>query len=1060
MATTNDVAAQIYHLEQMVQGLVSTQQTTAGTLNGKLKFVDDGGEPVGEIGLSDGVLDLDFLEPGPEPPQPTMPKAIAGVGSFNVQWDGRFVDPEGELGDDPLIDVDVSQNIAYVEVHAELIEGSSAPGPVADYDDDGEEDGEYDDGVPDPVEDEDDPDFDGSDESWNDAPDEGDEEESPGASADSDTFVGVMSASTHGGSFSVGPLSSRGSYLVWLVAVGRDKQESVPSDVSQVEVTVADVSAELMGTWLKADEAMVSADGKNKVYYGDEEPEGVFNDGDLWFGEGNMPHTWREDPDDPDASGWVSAADERVDAVQDAVDQLAEDLQNVIIDGGGQRTTWDPADPSEDYTGLPGDTWYKTRGNSIIGVWNWDGDQWVARKLDGQTIDNLDAGTITSGFIDAARIKAGSITADKILLSSGDGLIPDPRFANKDVSWTVAGGVKFIPADVDTYNWASFPLTPGVASLESSKWAVTPGDKYTIKVTFNSSPDASGLKFTIKGKALDNGVETVEPEVAWNRSADVATIQFTPGNLWVTATLKAEWTDEVNGPSTWNNIVSVTARKSVGTTVIEPGSITTEKIRVGAITAESGIIGSLDAGKITVGEMDGAHIRANTIATEQLAAGAVTANVLSADAINGKTITGATIRTNDLFPRIEMNPSGLLAFNGDGDTTFSIDQDTGNVTVDGVLTRTQKGATLIVGKSYDGSAPGIQWRGPEEYVYQPGMALTAGDPTKVDRLTIQGPGSAHSNSWMNFYPDSVAINAVQGLDDMDGPQLYMNSGAGNSGDYGRTWLSWSHPSNGGISRIQLNDLEWDLRTWDSSGRQRGYFGLYADKSSAWGVLDDNMPGNNGPYIYMKQGSGGFINMYWNHPSNPRWAGLTLRENKYELACVGSDNKYKSYIEHTTEELTIWHTSNIAIPKLPANTKAVPIGRVNGRLYSVSSSRKYKAFEEPLTDTVEDFENKLLSIEAKTWFDKPNADKMADNETAVFNGEEPPVDDKYIAPIERVPGVVAEDLDEAGLGVFVGYNDDGSPEWVMYDRIGPALIPVVRRLRDRVEALEAQLTTGS
>ena len=60
------------------------------------------------------------------------------------------------------------------------------------------------------------------------------------------------------------------------------------------------------------------------------------------------------------------------------------------------------------------------------------------------------------------------------------------------------------------------------------------------------------------------------------------------------------------------------------------------------------------------------------------------------------------------------------------------------------------------------------------------------------------------------------------------------------------------------------------------------------------------------------------------------------------------------------------------------------------------------------------------------------------------------------PLRRIPGVVAEDLDAAGLGMFVVYNEDGSPESVMYDRLGVALVPAVKALRDRVNELEDKI----
>lgn len=102
--------------------------------------------------------------------------------------------------------------------------------------------------------------------------------------------------------------------------------------------------------------------------------------------------------------------------------------------------------------------------------------------------------------------------------------------------------------------------------------------------------------------------------------------------------------------------------------------------------------------------------------------------------------------------------------------------------------------------------------------------------------------------------------------------------------------------------------------------------------------------------------------------------------------------------------------------------------------------------------------KLLEIEPKSWFDKASADRWAEIDSMKADGEwTEEMEDSYIPdPLTRIPGVIAEDLDEVGLDVFVEYNSDGAPESVLYDRLGVALIPVVRELRDRVDELEAKL----
>jgi hypothetical protein len=51
------------------------------------------------------------------------------------------------------------------------------------------------------------------------------------------------------------------------------------------------------------------------------------------------------------------------------------------------------------------------------------------------------------------------------------------------------------------------------------------------------------------------------------------------------------------------------------------------------------------------------------------------------------------------------------------------------------------------------------------------------------------------------------------------------------------------------------------------------------------------------------------------------------------------------------------------------------------------------------------------------------------------------------------GLIAEDLDEAGLGVFVIYDDKGKPAGIHYERAWIALIPVIADLNARLAKLE-------
>ena len=130
----------------------------------------------------------------------------------------------------------------------------------------------------------------------------------------------------------------------------------------------------------------------------------------------------------------------------------------------------------------------------------------------------------------------------------------------------------------------------------------------------------------------------------------------------------------------------------------------------------------------------------------------------------------------------------------------------------------------------------------------------------------------------------------------------------------------------------------------------------------------------------------------------------------------------------------------------------------GTIYRSSSASKYKLDIQEKTDC--DF-SKVLDLKPKEWFDKGNTERHAERLTKIANGEE--VGDLVDSdPIERVSGLIAEDLIEVGLEDYVtwgDYKEDGTrePEGIQYDRLWTCLIPVVKQQKEQIASLEARLT---
>lgn len=113
---------------------------------------------------------------------------------------------------------------------------------------------------------------------------------------------------------------------------------------------------------------------------------------------------------------------------------------------------------------------------------------------------------------------------------------------------------------------------------------------------------------------------------------------------------------------------------------------------------------------------------------------------------------------------------------------------------------------------------------------------------------------------------------------------------------------------------------------------------------------------------------------------------------------------------------------------------------DGALTRVASATKYKT--DIQRSYVSEYGERLLGLPTATWIDKAELKRYNEGES-------------QIKPT-RYFGMIAEDLAAAGLEMLVQRNLEGSLEGIEYDRIGVALIPVIKQLKDKVKELEDKL----
>lgn len=111
-------------------------------------------------------------------------------------------------------------------------------------------------------------------------------------------------------------------------------------------------------------------------------------------------------------------------------------------------------------------------------------------------------------------------------------------------------------------------------------------------------------------------------------------------------------------------------------------------------------------------------------------------------------------------------------------------------------------------------------------------------------------------------------------------------------------------------------------------------------------------------------------------------------------------------------------------------------------YKLSIENQYANGEEQLTHS-----KGILDLNVKTWFDKFESETYSKE---IEKGERLN-DDEF--QIKRYVGLIAEDVEQSGLTEFVTYGTDGQIESIAYDRLWIHLIPVIKKLSNRVEELE-------
>lgn len=401
-----------------------------------------------------------------------------------------------------------------------------------------------------------------------------------------------------------------------------------------------------------------------------------------------------------------AAAAEAGTALSEAIAaaQAASDASVQAKLADGRLTMSDKAPVVADGAGKPvGAVWMRQVAGAVTALWEWTALGWVSRPLAEQIIPKVAIGEGTYGELAGGRIKARSITADRVLIAGGGNHIDNPSFLGGD-GWALDSGVSIV-ADSTEGNYLSFTGTGSTGALNSAILDVEPGDEVLFEAEVWSpggfTGNAGGLRayrYTVDGQSVAMTVLNFSPSVTPQKAAasyvipeGVCQIQFrfataiTGGEVRVRkprVRVKSAGELIVDGSILAQHLaaLTVTAEK------LAANAVTAVKIAAGAVTAEKIMAGAVTTVKLDALAVTAAKIAAGAIIADKIAAGAITTAKLAATAIDGMTITGALIRTAPSGQRLELDVNGLRAFNASGAVVASLRADSGGLGLSGSLT--------------------------------------------------------------------------------------------------------------------------------------------------------------------------------------------------------------------------------------------------------------------------------------------------------------------------------------------------------------------------------------
>ena len=633
--------------------------------------------------------------------------------------------------------------------------------------------------------------------------------------------------------------------------------QTAQSTADKAQITAANAASQANQAHAAAKKAQTTADGKNLIYRGPDEPnhDGL-KPGDMWWRTQKFWTRWKG-------------------GKNNSPSMLADFY-----------TYWQGAPNASPSILVP-------LSDRVVEVLTWDGTRFEPFDLVANNI-------LASGTVAAKHLAADSVTAEKVKANAitVDKLAANSVTTEKLVADAVIAG-KLAADSVQARNIVALAIT-------SDKLAANSVTTSKLKVTEDMTVALLNVHKIQAGEIAANAVTTAALAAGVVNADKLAANSVQARNIVALAITS----DKLAANSVTTSKLKVTEDMTVALLnvhkiqagEIAANAVTTAALAAGVVNADKLAANSVDASKIVAQSVTGDRIASNTIVARNIAAQSITSDKVAAGQFRGYVFTGAVFQSSEAENTgVKLNSMALQMWDSSHNQTVYLDGDGKSNLLTGTFQTALTGKRVRVSPDFEQFAvgsdqtfegSGIEFKtgrdGQHAYI---ASEIRSNRKGEISTLTFNGGhlGATDPGSFMRLGEFKATDNATK---------------TGNV--YLATYRDYSKGSQNGFAQLFLQtDPTSKYHTFAelSAGDQNGRVGLEADINSGYLYLGGFVGGyGNGrktfATYYPRGGSlnaGGWITQTWTYDAPAKYGLYHAHVSADSMGsiAVGSNNDSSS-----------------------------------------------------------------------------------------------------------------------------------------------------------------------